>query len=90
MTIIVKSLAVNVYNILKNKEMKCQNISDNNIRSKRTASKIAIVKRTIDEKQQSKLWICDVCFNEKMYNDQLFKDHVIQVTKLNKNRIELY
>ena len=70
--------------------MKCQNITDNKRRCKRTASKIAIVKRIIDEKQQSKLWICDECFHEKMYNDQLFKDHVIQVTELNKNRNELY
>ena len=53
--------------------MKCQNITDNNRRCKRTASKIAIVKRIIDEKQQSKLWICDECFNEKMYNDQCLK-----------------
>ena len=70
--------------------MKCQNITDNNRRCKRTASKIVIVKRNIDEKQQSKLWICDECFNEKMYNDQLFKDHIIQVTESNKNRNKLY
>ena len=68
--------------------MKCQNITDNNRRCKRTASKIVIVKRNIDEKQQSKLWICDECFNEKMYNDQLFKDHIIQVTELNNKRSE--
>ena len=66
--------------------MRCQNITDNNRRCKRTASKIAIVKHAIDEKQQSKLMICDECFNEKMYNDQLFKYRVIQVTELNKNR----
>jgi hypothetical protein len=53
--------------------MKCQNITDNNRRCKRTASKITIVKRIIDEKQQSKLWICDECFHEKMYNDQCLK-----------------
>jgi hypothetical protein len=70
--------------------MKCQNITDNNRKCKRTASKIVIVKLTIDKKQQSKLWICDDCFNEKMYNDHLFKDHLIQVTELNKNRNELY
>jgi hypothetical protein len=69
--------------------MRCQNATDNNKRCKRTASKIAIVKHAIDEKQQSKLWICDECFDEKMYN-QLFKDHLIQVTELNKNRNELY
>ena len=68
--------------------MKCQNITDNNRRCKRTASKIAIVKRIIDEKQQSKLWIFDEYFHEKMYNDQLFKDHIIQVTELNNKRSE--
>jgi hypothetical protein len=62
--------------------MRCKNSTDNNIRCKRTASKIAIVKDVIDK--QSKFWICDDCFNEKMYNDQLFKDHLIQVMKLNK------
>ena len=70
--------------------MRCQNITDNNKRCKRTASKIAIVKHAIDEKQQSKLMICDECFNEKMYSDQLFKDTVIQVTELNKNRNGFY
>ena len=34
--------------------------------------------------------ICDECFNEKMYSDQLFKDKVIQVTALNKNKNEFY
>ena len=70
--------------------MRCQNITDDNRRCKRTASKIAIVKHAIDEKQQSKLMICDECFNEKMYSDQLFKDKVIQVTELNKNRNGFY
>ena len=70
--------------------MRCQNITDNNRRCKRTASKIAVVKHAIDEKQQSKLMICDECFNEKMYSDQLFKDKVIQVTELNKNRNGFY
>ena len=68
--------------------MKCQNITDNNRRCKRTASKLAIVKYAIDEKQQLKLRICDECFNEKMYSDQLFKDKVIQVTELNNKRSE--
>jgi hypothetical protein len=44
--------------------MRCQNITDNNIRCKRTASKIAIVKHVIDEKH-SKFRICDEYFNEK-------------------------
>lgn len=44
--------------------MRCQNITDDNRRCKRTASKIAIVKHVIDEKQ-SKLRMCDECFNEK-------------------------
>jgi hypothetical protein len=60
--------------------MRCQNSPDNNRRCKRTASKIAIVKDVIDK--QSKFWICIDCFNEKMYNNKLFKDHLIQVMKL--------
>jgi hypothetical protein len=62
--------------------MRCQNSLDNNRRCKRTASKIAIVKQTINEKQ-SKFWICDDCFNEKSFSDQLFKDDLIQVVELN-------
>ena len=57
--------------------MRCQNSPDDNRRCKRTASKIAIVKDGIEK--QSTLWICNICFNEKMYGDQLFKDSLIEV-----------
>ena len=30
----------------------------------------------------SKFWICNDCFNEKMYNNKLFKDDLIQVVEL--------
>jgi hypothetical protein len=60
------------------------NSPDNNRRCKRTASKIAIVKDVIDK--QSKFWICNDCFNEKMCNNKLFKDHLIQVTELRINK----
>jgi hypothetical protein len=43
-------------------------------------SKIAIVKDGIEK--QSKFWICDDCFNVKMYNNKLFKDDLIQVVDL--------
>jgi hypothetical protein len=62
--------------------MRCQNSPNNNRRCRRTASKIAIVKDVIDK--QSKFWICDDCFNEKLFSDQLFKDDLIQVVELNK------
>ena len=45
--------------------MRCQNITDDNRRCKRTASKLAIVKYAIDEKQQLKLRICDECLVKK-------------------------
>ena len=71
--------------------MRCQNITDNDRRCKRTASKMVIVKDITNvKKQQSKFWICDECFDEKMYSNQLFKGHLIQVTELNKNRNEFY
>jgi hypothetical protein len=57
--------------------MRCQNSLDDNRKCKRTASKIVIVKDGIEK--QSQFWICDDCFNEKMYNNKLFKDDLIQV-----------
>jgi len=39
---------------------------------------------------QSTLWICNKCFNEKMYEDQLFKDSLIQVTDLNNKKWVLF
>ena len=64
--------------------MRCQNSPDDNRRCKRTASKIAIVKDGIEK--QSKFWICDDCFNEKMYNNKSFKDDLIQVVELRINK----
>ena len=61
---------------------RCENSPDNDRRCKRTATKIAIVKDVLAK--QSKFWICDECFNEKMFSDQLFKDNLIQVVELNK------
>jgi hypothetical protein len=63
--------------------MRCENSPDNDRRCGRSASKIIIIKDTNDVKQQSKLWICNECFNEKLFNDRLFKDDPIQVLELN-------
>ena len=59
--------------------------NNNNNRCARLADKIATIKDINDIKQQSRLWICDECFYEKMYSDQLFKEYLIQVTELNNN-----
>jgi hypothetical protein len=65
--------------------MRCEN-SINSNRCTRLADKIAKIKDVADIKQQqSRLWICDECFYEKMYSDQLFKEYLIQVTELNNN-----
>ena len=65
--------------------MRCDNNINNN-RCTRLADKIAKIKDITDIKQQqSRLWICDECFYEKMYSDQLFKEYLIQVTELNNN-----
>ena len=63
--------------------MRCQNSTDTNRRCERTASKIAIVKDVIEK--QSKFWICDDFFNEKLYNNKFFKDHLVKVVELNNN-----
>jgi hypothetical protein len=65
--------------------MRCENSPDNYRRCRRTATKIAIVKDVFfKEEKQSKLWICNECFNEKMFSDQMFKGDLIQVIELNK------
>ena len=64
--------------------MRCENSPDNDRRCGRSASKIAILKESFGK--QSKFWICDECFKEKMFSDQLFKDNLIQVVELNKDK----
>ena len=67
--------------------MRCDNNINNN-RCTRVADKIATIKKDItiyDVKQQSRLWLCNECFYEKMHSDQLFKEYLIQVTELNNN-----
>jgi hypothetical protein len=49
----------------------------------RTADKKIMIKDPNELRYQSTLWICNICFNEKMYGDQLFKDSLIEVTDLN-------
>lgn len=66
--------------------MRCENSPDNDRRCGRSANKIIIIKDTNEVKQQSNWRICNECFNEKMYGDQLFKDNLIQVTELNNNK----
>jgi hypothetical protein len=68
--------------------MRCDNIINNN-RCTRSADKIATIKKeitTYDLKHRSRLWLCNECFSEKMYSDQLFKEYLIQLTELNKKR----
>ena len=51
--------------------MRCENSPDNDRRCGRSASKIIIIKDTNDVKQQSKLWICNECFNEKLFLNEV-------------------
>ena len=69
--------------------MRCQNNmynTNNHQRCIRTADKKIILKDINDLRHQSTLWICKECFNEKMYEDQLFKDNLIQVLELNNKK----
>ena len=70
--------------------MRCDNNINNN-RCTRVADKIATIKKdatTYDVNQRSRLWLCDKCFYEKMSNDKLFKEYLIQVTELNKKGVK--
>ncbi len=68
--------------------MRCQNRDINSNRCTRSADKIVIVKDITNITQQSKLRICNECFGERMYSDQLFKEYLIQVTELNKKGVK--
>ena len=58
----------------------------NHQRCRRTADKKILIKDPNELRYQSTLWICNICFNEKMYGDQLFKDSLIEVTDLNNKK----
>ena len=68
--------------------MRCQNnmYNNNHKRCIITAYKKIIIKDYNELGHQSTLWLCKECFNEKMYEDQLFKDSLIQVTDLNNKK----
>ena len=69
--------------------MRCQNNmynKNNHQRCNRTADKKIMIKDPNELRYQSTLWICKTCFNEKMYEDQLFKDSLIEVTDLNNKK----
>ncbi len=66
--------------------MRCQNNMyniNNHQRCERTADKKLILKDPNELRHQSTLWICNGCFIEKISEDHLFKDSLIQVTDLN-------
>ena len=42
-----------------------------------------MIKDPNELRYQSTMWICNVCFIEKMYEDQLFKNSLIEVTDVN-------
>jgi len=56
--------------------------TNNHQRCIKTADKKIILKDINEFVHQSTLWICKECFNEKMYNNKLFKDDLIQVVEL--------
>jgi hypothetical protein len=60
--------------------------TNNHQRCIRTADKKIIFKDINELRHQSTFWICKECFNEKMYEDQLFKDSIIQVLELNNKK----
>ena len=65
--------------------MRCQNNmynKDNHQRCIRTADKKIMIKDPNELRQQSTLWICNICFIEKIHEDQFFKDSLIEVTDL--------
>ena len=62
--------------------MRCENYIDGSQRCWNRATKIAI----IQQHYHQRVWICDDCFKIRFSNDDKFKDQLLQVTNLAKNK----
>ena len=71
-------------------KFRCQNYISEFNRCRNRATKLAIIQ--LQQQQQDKtpslhqrIWICDDCFKVKFFDDNKFKDQLLQVTDLSMN-----
>ena len=71
-------------------KFRCQNYISEFNRCRNSATKLAIIQlQQYQDKTPShhqRVWICDACFKLRFSNDDKFKDHLLQVTNLSKNK----
>ena len=77
-------------------KFRCENYINEFNRCRNRATKLAIIQlehpqRQEEEKDKTpshhqRVWICDDCFKVKFSNDDKFKDQLLQVTNLAKNK----
>ena len=80
-------------------KFRCQNYINEFNRCRNRASKLAIIQEEHPQRQEEekdktaslhqRIWICDDCFKVKFLNDNKFKDQLLQVTNLAKNRLDI-
>ena len=67
--------------------MRCENYINGTQRCWNRATKLAIIQQQHKiSSHHQRIWICDVCFKVRLLNDNKFKDQLLQVTNLSKNK----
>lgn len=70
--------------------MRCENYIDDKFHSRcwNRATKLAIIQQHHHKNpnHHQRVWICDICFKVRFLNDNKFKDQLLQVTNLSKNK----
>jgi len=71
-------------------KFRCQNYINEFHKCRNRATKLAIIQlqqqQDITPSLHQRIWICDDCFKVKFLNDNKFKDQLLQVTNLAKNK----
>ena len=68
-------------------KIRCENYIDGSQRCWSRAIKLAIIQQPNSSySYHQRVWICDACFKIRFSNDDKFKDQLLQVTNLAKNK----
>jgi len=67
-------------------KIRCENYIEGIQKCWNRATKLVIKQQSSAPSDIQRIWICDNCFNIKFLNDNKFRDQLLQVTNLNKNK----
>jgi hypothetical protein len=67
-------------------KIRCENYIEGIQKCWNRATQLVIIQQSSAPVDIQRIWICDNCFNIKFLNDNKFRDQLLQVTNLNKNK----